>query len=109
VSALLGSGLVLDAILACILAELAGLLAWRWLRGEHAVHVDVYWNMVSAAGLLGAAHLVHAGAWWGLAGMALLVALVAHLMALRLRWRTSRRAARENQSALLAQGRYGGS
>jgi hypothetical protein len=60
---------------------------------------------------LGAAHEIRMGAWWGLAGAALLVALVAHLVALRLglRARQKRKTAQENQSALLAQGRHGGS
>jgi hypothetical protein len=90
--------------------ELLGLLAWRWLRREHAVHSDVYFNMISAVGLLGAAHEIRAGAWWGLTGAALMVALLAHLVALRLRLRArqARSAAQENQSALLAQGRHGG-
>jgi hypothetical protein len=99
VSALLGSGRVLDAVLACIVLELLGLLAWRLLRREHAVQADVYLNMVSAAGLLLAAHAVLAAAWWGLTGLCLSASLVAHLAALRLRWRQGLRPAQPERTA----------
>jgi len=85
--AFLASGRVLDAVLACVLLELLGLLAWRLLRGEHRVPPDVYFNLGAAAALLLAAHAVLAGAHWGATALCLLAALGAHLVALGQRWR----------------------
>jgi hypothetical protein len=98
--ALLASGRVIDAVLACLLLELLVLLAWRLVRREHAVHADVYFNMVAAVGLLAAAHAVLSQAGWGLTGAALLVALAAHGVALRLRWRAGHRPMRPVNNGL---------
>lgn len=92
-AAFLASGRVLDAVLACVLFEMFGLLAWRALSGNHAVPGDVYFNLGAAAGLLVAAHAVLAGAAWPLTALALLAALGAHLAALALRCRPAPKSA----------------
>jgi hypothetical protein len=92
---LYSSGLIFDVVLSVIGVELLVLVAYRLLSGRQLVALDVYANLMAAAGLLGAMHAYVAGAWWGHAGLLLTVALIAHLTGLRLRWRThvSRRAA----------------
>ena len=76
----------LDLVLACISIEIAALVGYRLDRGEPLLPADVLANLLAAAGLVGAARLMMAGAWWGFAGLSLLGALCAHVVALRLRW-----------------------
>ncbi len=80
---LLASGRVFDFVLAVVALELLGFLAYRAFRGRSLVALDVYPNLMAAAGLLGAARLVIAGAWWGYPCLLLSLALVSHLLALR--------------------------
>jgi len=81
---LLVSGRVFDGVLAVIALELFGFLGYGLIRRDAAVN-DVCANLLAAAGLLGAARLVLAGAWWGFACLLLIGALLAHLLALRAR------------------------
>ena len=87
VAELLATGRVFDFLLAFIALELAAFCGYRMLRQEHLVPVDVYFHMAAALGLLGAARAVLLGAWWGQTGLMLAAALVAHGIALSLRWR----------------------
>jgi hypothetical protein len=80
---LLASGRIFDFVLAVILLELLGFLGYRWLRHGHLVATEVYPNLLTAAGLLGAARLVIAGVWWGYACLLLIGALASHLCALK--------------------------
>ncbi len=91
---LLATGRVFDFLLVFIALELAAFGGYRLLRQEHLVPVDVYFHMAAALGLLGAARAVLLGAWWGQTGLMLVLALLAHGYALRLRWRQREAAAR---------------
>jgi hypothetical protein len=86
VSELLTTGRVFDGLIVVIGLELAAFAAYRLVRQEHLVPVDVYFHMAAALGLLGAARAVLLGAWWGQVGLMLSGALLAHATALGLRW-----------------------
>jgi hypothetical protein len=91
-SELLTSGRFFDLVLGMIALEILILLGYRLFRNEHLVAADVYPNLIAAAGLLGAARAVMAGAWWGYVALLMSVALVGHVLALRMRWRARRSA-----------------
>jgi len=83
------SGRVVDLALLIVLVELAVLLALR-VGGRKALGTpDTLANLAAAAGLLLAAHLLLARDPWRYAALALTFAWVAHLAALRYRWRQS--------------------
>jgi hypothetical protein len=86
-SDLIRSGRVLDLVLTVVGLEMLWLLATR--AGRRRMHgaPDVLAHLCSAAGLLTAAHLIIVRAHWIYAGMALGAALLAHLIALRVRSR----------------------
>lgn len=81
----LTSGQVFNFLLVFIALELAAFCAYRLLRQEHLVRVDVYLHLAAALGLLGAARAVVTGNWWGQIGLLLAGALLAHVLALRVR------------------------
>ncbi len=72
-------GLIVDAILAATLLEGAFLL-WRG-------RIDLVVTLLSGLALMAALRLALAGAGWPWLGLALLAALVAHLVDLGRRWR----------------------
>lgn len=84
---LLSTGRVFDLLVAFIAIELAAFCGYRLLRQEHPVPIDVYLHMAAALGLLGAARSVFASAWWGLVGLQLAGALIAHTLGVALGWR----------------------
>ncbi len=86
-AALVGSGRIVDLILLLVVAEAAGLCAWSRLRGSGPRQTALLANMASGACLLLALRAGLGGADWPWIAAALLGALVAHLIDLRLRWR----------------------
>jgi hypothetical protein len=84
------SGRVIDLALSIVVLELAVLLVLRaW--GRRALGTpDVLANLAAAAGLLAAAHLLIARDAWLYPALALGAAWVAHIAALRYRWRKPR-------------------
>jgi hypothetical protein len=80
------TGRFFDVVLGIIALEIIALLGYRLVRKEHLVAPDVYPNLLAAAGLLGAARAVMISAWWGYVGLLFTVALVGHVVALRMRW-----------------------
>lgn len=93
-SEFINSGRVLALALAIVTLEIAALLALGALRTSTRVAADLLANLCAAAGLLGAAELLLAHAPWPYAASALAAALVAHVLALRLRWRATQPARR---------------
>jgi hypothetical protein len=90
-SAMLGSVRVIDLVLAVIALEACLLLGWRVLSGHHLLSTDVYPNLIAAAGLLGAAHVLLTDGDWLRTGTCLLVAMFAHIVALARLWRVHQR------------------
>jgi redox-regulated HSP33 family molecular chaperone len=90
-SEFINSGRVLSLALAIVMLEISALLALGALRNHNRPRAapDVLANLCAAAGLLGAAELLLAHAPWPYAASALGAALIAHVLALRLRWRTT--------------------
>jgi hypothetical protein len=84
------SGRVIDLALLIVVLELAVLLALRAAGRKTLGTPDVLANLAAAAGLLSAAHLLIAGDSWVYTAVALSLALVAHIAALRYRWRKPR-------------------
>jgi hypothetical protein len=84
------SGRVIDLALLIVVLELAGLLALRAGGRKALATPDVLANLAAATGLLSAAHLLIAGDPWVYTALALTLALVAHIAALRYRWRKPR-------------------
>jgi len=84
------SGRVIYLALLIVVLELAALLALRAGGHKSLGTPDVLANLAAAAGLLSAAHLLIAGDPWVYTALALSLALVAHIAALRYRWRKPR-------------------
>ena len=84
---LLATGRVADVILGVMLLEVVGLVAYRWLTGRGALPPDVIPNVLSGAFLVLALRGALTGLAWGWLGASLAGALLAHLLALRLRLR----------------------
>jgi hypothetical protein len=82
----MASASTLNVVLATIALELLAFLCYRLIRRRHAVGLDVYANLFAAAGLIGAAQCLLSAAAWGYAALCLLISLLSHLVALRLRW-----------------------
>jgi hypothetical protein len=82
----INSGRVIELALWIVLLEIAALLVWQLWRRQVLAAPDVLANLCAAAGLLGAGELLIAHAAWPLPACALSAALVAHIVALRLRW-----------------------
>ena len=81
------SGRVIDLALWVVVLELAALLLLRAAGRKALGTPDVLANLAAAAGLLSAAHLLIARDAWVYSAAALSLALVAHIAALRYRWR----------------------
>jgi len=88
-SEFINSGRVLALALAPVMLEIGALLALGALRSRTWVAADVLANLCAAAGLLAAAELLLAHEPWPYAASALGAALLAHVLALRLRWRST--------------------
>jgi hypothetical protein len=86
----INSGRVIDVALLMVVLEMTALLAYRARRRNSLATADVLAHLCAAAGLLGAAHLLLARAIWPYPALALSAALVAHIVALRFRWRRPR-------------------
>jgi len=87
VEALFASGRVVDVLLAAVLVQGAALLAHAALTGRGVPPASLAATLAAGWFLLLALRTTLAGAWWGWTGLALLAALAAHLIDLRLRWR----------------------
>ncbi len=84
------SGRVIDLALLIVVLELAALLALRAGGRKALGSPDVLANLAAAVGLLSAAHLLIARDAWVYTALALSLAWVAHIAALRYRWRKPR-------------------
>jgi len=87
VEALFTSGVLLDLLLAAVLVQGTALVAYAALTGRGVPPASLAATLASGWFLLLALRTALAGAWWGWTGLALIAALVAHLIDLRLRWR----------------------
>jgi len=76
----------LNFVLATIAIELTVFIAYRLIRHRHVVALDVYANLLAAAALIGAAQCLMSATAAGYAALCLLISLLSHLVALRLRW-----------------------
>ena len=76
----------LNLVLATIAIELTAFIAYRLIRHRHVVGLDVYANLLAAAALIGAAQCLMSAAARGYAALCLVISLLSHLVALRLRW-----------------------
>jgi predicted GNAT superfamily acetyltransferase len=84
---LIGSGALLDVLLAGLVLEAAVLLALAQ-RSRRGIPARSLLATLLAGGLILCAwRLSVAGAWWGWVGLALAAALAAHIADLAQRWR----------------------
>jgi hypothetical protein len=83
---MMASASTLNLVLASIALELMIFAAYRLIRHRHVVALDVYANLIAAAGLIGAAQCLLNGAAWCYAALCLVASLLSHLLALRMRW-----------------------
>ncbi len=86
-SALFASGHIVDAILALVVLETVLLAVWHRRTGRGVAPSAMAATLCSGAALLLAVRAALVGAWWGWVALALLAALLAHLLDLRGRWR----------------------
>jgi hypothetical protein len=86
-SALFVSGHIVDAILILVVLEAALLAIWHARTGRGIPPGALAGTLCSGAALLLAVRAALVGAWWGWVALALLAALLAHLVDLRGRWR----------------------
>lgn len=84
---LFASGRILDLILAGMVLEGVGLVAYHRMTGRGVAPGRLLPNLVSGGFLLLAMRALAGGAWWGWASACLLGALLAHLDDLRRAWR----------------------
>jgi hypothetical protein len=82
------SGRVLDAVLAIVALEFVALLAIRPLRERCRLTPELLAHLWAAASLLLASHLIITQQGGGYIACALLSALISHILAWRLSWRT---------------------
>jgi hypothetical protein len=82
----MASAATLNLVLATIAIELIAFIAYRLIRHRHVVGLDVYANLLAAAALIGAAQCLMSAAARGYAALCLVISLLSHLVALRLRW-----------------------
>ncbi len=80
-------GLVLDWLVAGMLAEAAVLLLFHRLTGRGVAAREFLANLLSGLCLLLAMRLALSGAWWVWVSASLLAALLLHVGDLRRRWR----------------------
>ncbi|MCU0983656.1 MAG: hypothetical protein MUC89_01785 [Acetobacteraceae bacterium] len=81
------SGRVIDAVLVLVAVQAAVMVAFAWRTGRGVPPASLLATLAAGGFLLLALRTALAGAWWGWTGLALLAALAAHLVDLRLRWR----------------------
>ena len=79
------SGRILDFVLTLVTLEIIVVLALRAAGKPQLVAPELLAHLVSAAGLLAAAHMVIARGSWVSVGCCLMLALSGHLLALRQR------------------------
>jgi len=79
------SGRILDFVLTLVTLEIIVVLALRTAGKRQLVAPELLAHLVSAAGLLAAAHMVIARGGWVSVGCCLMLALSGHLLALRQR------------------------
>lgn len=84
---LFSSGRIVEIIL--VLAALEGVALYLfWKRTGRGVSGRLLLpNLLAGLALMFAIYLALTGAWWGWLGLALLVALLAHVVDLAVRWR----------------------
>jgi hypothetical protein len=87
VEAAFASGHLLDAVLVAVAAQALALVLWARRTGRGVPPASLLATLTAGACLLVALRTALVGAWWGWTGLALLAALVAHVIDLRLRWR----------------------
>ncbi|RAI57709.1 hypothetical protein DOO78_18070 [Roseicella frigidaeris] len=85
--ALFSSGRVVDLALALMLVEAVALLALRRSRGGGLAPAELLAFLLAGAGLLLALRAALVGAAWEWVALPLVLALLAHLADLGLRWR----------------------
>jgi hypothetical protein len=81
------SGRVIDAVLVAVVVQALALALWARRTGRGVPPASLLATLAAGAFLLLALRTALAGEWWGWTGLALLAALVAHVVDLRLRWR----------------------
>lgn len=81
------SGRVIDAVLIAVALQAVVLVALARRTGRGVPPASLLATLAAGGFLLLALRSALIGAWWGWTGLALLAALVAHLVDLRLRWR----------------------
>jgi predicted GNAT superfamily acetyltransferase len=81
------SGRAIDAVLVLVALQAALLVAWARRTGRGVPPASLLATLAAGGFLLLALRSALVGAWWGWTGLALLAALAAHLIDLRLRWR----------------------
>lgn len=86
---LFASGLVVDLILALMVLEGVGLVAFHRATGRGVAPLDVLANMLAGLGLLLALRVALTGGSWHWIAASLGAALLAHLADLWRRWRRS--------------------
>ena len=84
---LFASGRVVDLIVAGMVLEGVGLVAYHRATGRGIAPGRVLPNLVSGGFLLLAVRAALGGAWWGWVSLCLLAALIGHLEDLRRAWR----------------------
>ena len=84
---ILASGRILDFVLGLVILEIIVVGALRAAGSRGRIAPELLPHLVSAAGLLAAAHMVNARGGWASVGMFLMLALLGHLLALRQRLR----------------------
>ncbi len=83
----ISSGRVIDAVLVLMLLEFLALVIYNRCSGRGIAPLALGVNLVSGAGLLLAIRALIGSGWWGWTAVFLAMALAAHVVDLRLRWR----------------------
>lgn len=81
------SGRVIDAVLVAVAVQALVLAFWARHTGRGVPPSSLLATLAAGGFLLIALRSALTDAWWGWTGLALLAALAAHLIDLRLRWR----------------------
>lgn len=78
---------MVDLLLGLVLLEAIALVVHARRTGRGVPPASLLATLAAGGFLLVALRAALSGGWWGWPGLALLAALVAHLVDLRLRWR----------------------
>lgn len=81
------SGRLIDAVLVAVAVQAVVLVLWARRTGRGVPPASLLATLAAGGFLLVALRSALSDAWWGWTGLALLAALAAHLIDLRLRWR----------------------